>query len=255
MPTSHLKALALTHVPFEDLGSLDAILRERGFAVTTVEATALEFPRQQILDADLLVVLGGPIGVYEIEDYPFLIHEIEALRTRLAARKPTAGICLGAQLIATALGAKVAPGQNGSEIGWSPLHAPEASQLSGEKTAILDTKTPVSEAFVPLLADGLEVLHWHGDTFEIPDGALPLASSAQYPNQGYAVENYAVALQFHAEVTVAGLERWYVGHTAELRAKKIDIQALRAAGLRNAPKLEAAGKKFWNHWLDLVIGS
>lgn len=255
MPTPTLKALALTHVPFEDLGSLDKILRARGFSLETVEATAPEFPRRQILDADLLVVLGGPIGVYETDDYPFLIHEIEALRTRLVARKPTVGICLGAQLIATALGAKVAPGQNGSEIGWSPLHAPASSQLSGEKTTILDTKTPVLEAFAPLLADGLEVLHWHGDTFEIPDGALPLASSAQYPNQGYAVENYVVALQFHAEVTAAGLERWYVGHTAELRAKKIDIQALRAAGLRNAPRLEEAGKKFWNRWLDLAFNA
>lgn len=245
MPT--LKALALTHVPFEDLGSLDTILRARGFFVETIEATAPEFPRQQLLDADLLVVLGGPIGVYETEDYPFLTNEIELLRTRLLAHKPTVGICLGAQLISAALGARVAPGQNGSEIGWGPLHA--------AKTANLDENNPVVRAFAPLCADGLEVLHWHGDTFEIPDGALHLAGSAQYPNQAYAVENYAVALQFHAEVTAVGLERWYVGHTAELRAKKIDIQALRTAGVRNAPRLAEAGKKFWNSWLDLAIGS
>jgi GMP synthase (glutamine-hydrolysing) len=248
-------ALALTHVPFEDLDALDAILRERGFAVATVEATAPVFPRQQLLDADLVVVLGGPIGVYETADYPFLKDEIEAIAARLKARKPTVGICLGAQLIATALGARVAPGQNGSEIGWSALHAPQNIPNPATKTANLDTKKPVLDAFAPLLADGLQVLHWHGDTFNIPTGAVPLASSEQYPNQAYAIENYVVALQFHAEVTAIGLERWYVGHTGELRSKSIDIPALRAAGLRNAPRLEAAGKQFWNAWLDLAFGA
>lgn len=255
MPTRSLKALALTHLPFEDLGSLDGILCERGFTVETVEATASVFPRQQLLDADLVVVLGGPIGVYETADYPFLNHEIETIAARLKARKPTAGICLGAQLIATALGAKVAPGQNGSEIGWSALHAPENGPDLITKTAISDTKKPLFDAFAPLLADGLQVLHWHGDTFDIPKGAVHLASSDQYPNQAYAVENYAVALQFHVEVTAIGLERWYVGHTGELRAKNIDIKELRAAGVSNARKLEDAGRRFWNRWLDLAFSA
>jgi GMP synthase (glutamine-hydrolysing) len=251
MPTSTRTALALTHVPFEDLGSLASILAERGFAVETAEATTPEFPRKKILDCDLLVVLGGPIGVYELQDYPFLKDEIDAIRTRLMAHKPTAGICLGAQLIATALGARVAPGKNGAEIGWSALHAPEKSAQTGTASA----KNDLAACFAPLLTPDLNVLHWHGDTFEIPEGVMHLASSKQYPNQAFAVDNYAMALQFHVEVTTDGLERWYVGHTGELRAKGIDIPALRAAGKRNAPALEMAGRKFWNCWLDNAFGA
>ena len=233
MDTAKPTALALTHVPFEDLDALRPILEARGFSIQTAEATAAEFPARAALDADLLIVLGGPIGVYEPEKYPFLLDELKVLRERLAARRPTVGICLGAQLIAAALGARVYPGQNGSEIGWSPLLA-----------------TPTTpDWFQPLLAPGLEVLHWHGDTFDLPAGATHLASSEKYKNQAFAVGNFALGLQFHVEVTAPGLERWYVGHTCELGLKKIDVPSLRAAGKKKAPAVEEASQSFWNQWL------
>src|ERR1700743_2703938 len=98
--------LAITHVPFEDLGSLAAVLAQRGFAVQTVDACTADLKNLDPSSADLWVVLGGPIGVYETEAYPFLTLELALLRWRLQSRLPTLGICLGAQLMAAALGAR-----------------------------------------------------------------------------------------------------------------------------------------------------
>lgn len=231
-------ALALTHVPFEDLGSLHGILLGRGFDVQYAAITDEDFPDRQIADCDLLIVLGGPVGVYEVVDYPFLEPEISSIAARLQAQRPTLGICLGAQLMAAALGARVYPGAQGSEIGWSALEAGD---------------NPTPEWFTPLLEPDLNVLHWHGDTFDLPAGAQRLAGSQLYPNQAFALSKFALGLQFHAEVEAEGLERWYVGHTGELRAKKVDIPALRAAGKRNAPKLEEASRRVWNGWLDYIL--
>lgn len=231
MPT----ALVITHVAFEDPGSLGPELLRAGYTIELLEASIANLAAIDPLAADLLVVLGGPIGVYETAAYPFVQTEIALLQARLAAQRPTLGICLGAQLMAAALGAKVYPGRAGKEIGWSPLRAgPQAARCTG---------------FAGLLASGLSVLHWHGDTFDLPQGALHLASSALYPNQAFAIGNYALGLQFHPEVTTQGLERWYVGHASELAAAGVDIPGLRASSHVHAPLLESAARRFWQTWL------
>ncbi|MES1196892.1 MAG: glutamine amidotransferase, partial [Steroidobacter sp.] len=153
-----------------------------------------------------------------------------------AAQRPTLGICLGAQLIAAALGAKVFPGTNGKEIGWSAVFPPQDA--------------PASAILKPLFNPELKVLHWHGDTFEIPAGAQHLASSRQYANQAFAVENFALALQFHPEVQTRQLERWYIGHAAELSRAGISIQELRDAGLEYGHALEQVAKQLWTDWLQ-----
>jgi GMP synthase (glutamine-hydrolysing) len=239
MQTHPRRALVLSHLAFEDLGSLEAPLRKRGFDIETVDVATTHFPLQQADDCDLLVVLGGPIGVYERDDYPFLTDEIDCIAQRLAKHKPTLGICLGAQLMAAALGARVYPGQHGAEIGWSPLQA------------VQGTKTPAW--FAPLLAPGLSLFHWHGDTFDIPQGALHLAGTALYPNQAFAVGDFALGLQFHPEVSAGGLERWYVGHTCELHHAGIAVTDLRSSGREHSPTLEEASARFWNLWLDHVL--
>ncbi len=231
-------ALVLSHVAFEDLGTLEAPLIERGFEIENVLAATARFPLPQAESCDLLVVLGGPIGVYDHQDFPFLKDEIALISQRLAARKPILGICLGAQLMAAALGARVLPGNHGAEIGWFPLQA-------------ASNQTPAW--FAPLLADGLSVFHWHGDTFDLPPGALHLASSGLYANQAFAVEDFALALQFHPEVTAAGLESWYVGHASELHHAGISAASLRSAALQHAAALEAAASRFFNLWLDSVM--
>jgi GMP synthase (glutamine-hydrolysing) len=239
MPTHTHQALVLSHVSFEDLGSLDHLLRERGFEIEGVDVATARFPLPQAASCDLLVVLGGPIGVYDQQDYPFLKDELACISQRLQARKPILGICLGAQLMAAALGSRVYPGQQGAEIGWSPLQAAP------------DSDTPAG--FAPLLAPGVSVLHWHGDTFDLPSGALPLASSALYANQGFAVGDFALGLQFHPEVTALGLERWYVGHACELHHANIPAATLRSAARQHAASLAVAAERFWNLWLDHIL--
>ncbi len=229
-------AVALAHVPFEDLGSLAGVLADRDYGVQTLDACTADLQHLDPLAPDLLVVLGGPVGLHETELYPFLDCELKLIRRRLQAQLPTLGICLGAQLMAAALGAAVYPGKNGKEIGWAPLSA------GGDAAGC--------PAMAELLAPGVQVLHWHGDTFDLPAGAAHLAASARYANQAFAVGPHALGLQFHPEVQAPALERWYVGHACELGAARIDVPQLRAEGVRHAPALQEAARRFWHRWLD-----
>jgi GMP synthase (glutamine-hydrolysing) len=244
MPTDSPRALVLSHVTFEDLGTLEAPLCARGFQIENVNASEASFPLPQAASCDLLIVLGGPIGVYDDRDYPFLRDEIALIAERLAARKPILGICLGAQLIAASLGARVYPGSQGpvpqgAEIGWAPLQPAPHLDSPGW--------------FAPLLAPSLFVFHWHGDTFDLPEGALHLAQSERYANQAFAIGDYALALQFHPEVTAGGLESWYVGHACELNHAGIPAARLRADAHQHGAALEEAAARFWSLWLDCVF--
>ncbi|MDE2255809.1 MAG: glutamine amidotransferase [Betaproteobacteria bacterium] len=230
------RATAIGHVAFEDCGSLAAALAARGIALETVDACTTGLQRMDPFEPDLLVVLGGPVGIGDCALYPFIDAEIDLLRARLQRRLPTLGICLGAQFMAAALGARVYPGGHGKEIGWGPI---EPGVDVGRHPAMAS-----------LFAPEIRVLHWHGDTFELPRGADHLASSPLYVNQAFALESYALALQFHVEVRARDLPRWYVGHCAELAAANVDVTALRHDGARFAPILEAGAFQFWNAWLD-----
>jgi GMP synthase (glutamine-hydrolysing) len=224
--------LVLRHVAFEGLGVLAPILQERGFAIRIVEVGVDPFPAAEVQSCDLLVVLGGPIGVYETDAYPWLVEETQATGARLKAKKPTLGICLGAQLMAGALGAKVAPGAD-KEIGYAPLTLTEEGRAS------------------PLQAlDGLMALHWHGDAFDLPEGASRLAFTAVCPNQAFALGAHALGLQFHAEVEPSTLESWLIGHTVELGKAKIDPRDLRAQAAAHGAATAAAGEKLFRDWLD-----
>ena len=209
---------AIQHLAFEDLGALEDTFYQLGFRVRYVEA-GVDDLRKALEHEGLTVILGGPIGVYETADYPFLTQEIELLKQRLARNLPTLGICLGAQLIAHALGAKVYAGAQ-KEIGWSSLEI-----------------KPVAQNPLVTLQD-TPVLHWHGDTFDLPEQAELLASSDLYPHQAFKLGNNILALQFHIEVAADAMEKWLIGHTSELRHAKIDIPSLRADNQRFAPKLE-----------------
>jgi len=239
MASRTLQAVVFTHLPFEDLGTLEPRLLDRGFQIRTVDVTTANFPVPEADACELLVVLGGPIGVYDAPRYPFLTAELECIRRRIAAQKPTLGICLGAQLMAAAMGARVYPGDRGAEIGWSPIQPPA------------DISPPKWFSF--LFHSCLHLFHWHGDTFDLPVHTTRVAETQLYPNQAFLVENFALALQFHPEVTAEGLERWYVGHACELGTRKIDVPGLRAAAARHAPALAKAAHEFWNGWLDSLF--
>jgi GMP synthase (glutamine-hydrolysing) len=229
------QAVAVRHVAFEDAGSFAAVLEQQGYALRYVEAGMDDLAAVEAAAPDLLLVLGGPIGAYEDDIYPFIDDELRLIGARLAARRPMLGICLGAQLMARAMGARVRPGDNGKEIGWAPLQLTGAGQAS-----------PLRH----LAPELTPVLHWHGDTFDIPDGAERLAGSAQYPNQAFAVGSHALALQFHPEVTAAGMERWFIGHAGEIGATPgISVPQLRLDTGRWAAGLQAQGRRMFAEWL------
>jgi len=224
-------ALALRHVAFEDVGVWSETLDAQGYDLAYVEIGPRPLPVDQVAACDLLIVLGAPIGVYETAAYPFLTEEIAAIGRRLAARRPTLGVCLGAQLMAAALGARVAPGP-GKEIGYAPVELAPAAK--GSSLAALD---------------GLNVLHWHGDAFDLPQGAERLAATALCPNQAFRLGDWALALQFHVEADPGRIESWLIGHTVELGKAGIDPRTIRADALRDGPAVAAAGRRVLQAWL------
>jgi GMP synthase (glutamine-hydrolysing) len=227
--------LALQHVSFEDLGTLGDVLVEQGFEITYRQAGVddLRGAQAEWGAADLVVVLGGPIGVYEADRYPFIHDELARVRERLASGKPLVGICLGAQMMAAASGKAVYPGP-AKEIGFKPLQLNAAGQAS-----------PLQA----LAACGHQVLHWHGDTFDLPDGATLLASTDVVANQVFSLGPAVLGLQCHLEATPRDLERWLIGHTAELTANGIDVHTLRADNARYGDQLSEASRAVWRQWL------
>ena len=229
-------AVAVRHVALEDLGLLSAVLDRAGWDVAFCEAAIDDLGHASIENADLLIVLGGPIGVYEAEAYPFLTQEIQLLERRLKQDRPTLGICLGAQLIARALGARVYAGGT-REIGWG-------------RVALTDQGA--TSCLSPLAEDGAHVLHWHGDTFDLPNGAMRLASNAHYENQAFAYGRNALALQFHLEADPRQLEEWYVGHAVELSAAGIPVTDLRLATAAVAPQLQDRASRIFGRWIHTL---
>lgn len=228
------KAVVLRHIAFEDLGSLATVLHQKKYVISYIDMIPGCLNNLDPLVPDLLIVLGGPIGVYDELDYPFIADEIRILEQRLAANLPTIGICLGAQLMARALGAKVYPGQE-KEIGWSPIKLSSAGQHS---------------VLSHLLPECM-VLHWHGDTFDLPQGATHLASSSKYQNQAFTWGESSLALQFHPEVTARGLENWFIGHAHEINGTPgISISELRKDTANYIARLEIQGIQLWQVWLE-----
>ncbi len=229
------RCIALRHLAFEDAGLLGDLLAERSVDLSYVDVGIQPLDRAAIVSADLLVVLGGPIGVYETGEYPFLVDEIAFLRARLDANRPTIGICLGAQMIAAALGARVAPGP-AKEIGYAPIELTDAGKRS---------------VLAPF--DGVDVLHWHGDNLDLPAGAERLASTQVCPTQAFSIGAHVLGLQFHIETKPQMLESWLIGHTAELSKAGISPSSLRAQAVRSGDATAAAGRRVLDNWLAGVL--
>lgn len=224
--------IAIRHLHFEDLGTLEALLTARAYVVRYLDAASDDLRTLDTSAADLLVVLGGAIGAFDEGSYPFIHDELAVICQRLECRRPLLGICLGAQLIARALGAGVTS-MGVKEIGFAPL-----------------TLTPAGEAS-PLAALGkVPVLHWHGDRFDIPDGATRLAGTEICTNQAFSVGHHVLALQCHLEADPHQIERWLVGHAGELAQAGIDPCALRTKAKALQTDLPLAAQAAFNAWLD-----
>lgn len=222
-------AVAIRHVQFEDLGTFAGGLGNAGYIVRyhdIVHASPLD-----PLAPDLVIVLGGPIGVYQEEAYPFLAQERALLKERIDADRPTLGICLGAQMMAAAMGAKVGP-SGASEIGFSPLSLTETGQASALRH----------------LGDAA-VLHWHGDTFEIPAGATNLAATKLCRHQAFARGPNILGVQFHPEPDAAEIEHWLVGYAGDLPGAGIEPRPFRAEAEQFCPPMQKAAGKMLADWL------
>lgn len=201
------------HMVGDGLGSLAGIMTRAGVAYEYIDTPRADLSGFDALAPDLLIVLGGSPGVYQKDVFPFLQAELDILKKRMAADRPTLGICLGGQLMAAALGANVYPGTQGPEKGWFPLTLTEDGK-----------KTPVAH----LCGSRTSMLHWHGDTFDFPQGATLLASSDKYRHQAFAYGKNCIGLQCHAEITPQQVEEWLVKSAGSVYKGELDIHQVRA---------------------------
>lgn len=219
----------LRHEPRIHLGNLEPVLIEHGYAVRTIEVpeTNLDTVSADIAAADVLVVLGGEMGVYEKDEHPFIAQELRVIRERLDAGAPVFGVCLGAQLMAESLGSTVYRGAV-RDIGYRDIRPTEAGADS-----------PVRHV------GGVPMLEWHGDHFDLPEGAELLAASATYPNEAWRLGGHALAVQFHPEVTPLMNEQWIVHNEAWLRG----ADALRAEAAEHNARMQLASRAMFGEWL------
>ena len=231
--------VALFHEEFEDLGSFESVLKDRGWKIDLLDARTAGNVASVTEDLGLLVILGGPMGAYESDRYPFLRAEIDLASRRLRQDLPTLGICLGSQIMAAALGARVHQGPV-QEIGWYPIELeceaesdPVASRIASEDTM---------------------VLHWHGDTFDLPAGAVPLARSHLYERQGFRIGKFGYALQFHLEVPPERIGEWTRAHAAQLAntPRAQSAAQIEAGARRHGPAMVRQARSFLSAYLDLV---
>lgn len=185
-------ALILQHAETEGPGLFGSILDDLGWSRTTLKLYENADLPANASDCHLLLIMGGPMNADEVETYPFLKAETELIRTRIEQDLPTLGICLGSQLIAKAAGARVYAGPV-REIGWYNVDLTE----EGKRDPHLGNFDSVFSVF-----------HWHGDTFDLPKGAVRLVTSYPYSNQAFRMGKSVYAFQFHLEVTLAMIETW-----------------------------------------------
>lgn len=197
----------LSHVPHEGLGSMESwILHHQHSLSETPFWLKHRLPSQD--DFDALIVMGGPMNIYEEDAYPWLKDEKKFIETAIQSGKKVLGICLGAQLIADVLGGPVRKNKY-KEIGWMPIEWREAAQ---------------SHALFSHFSKSMTVFHWHGDTFQLPKAAVPLAKSAGCENQAFIFEDRVMGLQFHLEATPDLVKAFLKAGHQELQAEGPFIQ-------------------------------
>ncbi len=230
----------LQHVPFEDLANIEAWARKKGHEVSGTMLFSDE-PLPGPDEFDWLVIMGGPMNVYEDDLYPWLIREKEFIRRAMADDKVVLGICLGAQLMAEILGARVCR-NNYREIGWFHVKlTPEA----------------LSSMVFSVLPEEFVAFHWHGDTFEIPPGAVRMAESQACKNQAFQIGR-SVGLQFHLESSMDSIDHLILNCSDELVESRYvqrpmellshidrfpEMSALMEAFLNNMEKIFRNGNK------------
>jgi GMP synthase-like glutamine amidotransferase len=224
------KVMVIQQVAHEGLGLIGEELIRKGVTVDTIRVYADESIPETICDYAALIVMGGPMGVYDEEEYPFIADEIRLIEEAFEADVPVLGICLGAQLMARARGAKVYKGKT-KEIGWSRVRLTAEAQ---------------DDPITIYLPDEFKVFQWHGDTFDLPKGAVLLATSDEVPNQLVRIGPGSYAMQFHLEVTDPMIRQWlelpenieYIKSAREEDGFGSDVESILAETPGNLPALQ-----------------
>ena len=227
-----MRAHFLQHVPFEGLGSIEFWLRRAGYEVTATrfyDTDELPPPAE----VDLVVAMGGPMSVNDEHEYPWLAAEKRFIRAAIELQRPVLGVCLGAQLIASACGAAVYP-NTVKEIGWLPIQGVEPDS---------NAEQPATFRFPPFL----EVFHWHGDTFDLPEGAVRLARSNGALNQAFQLGRSVIGMQFHLDTTPDSA-RALVEHCRAELVPSMYVQSEQRILAAEPPKYRAL-----NGWMDKAL--
>lgn len=226
------KIWVLQNAPPENLGLIGQILQNYGLEPAYVRTFAGEEVPRYMAAAVGLVVLGGPMSVYEHNRYPFINDAMRLVDQALKAQKPVLGICLGSQILAAALGASVTRGPQ-KEIGWHPL---ELTPAAGDD--------PLMHELEPSFMG----YHWHGDIFDLPQGATALASSAQTTYQAFAHEQLAYGVLFHMEVTEKIIADMVEAFDDELHEEGLDGGKIKTGAAQHLHALQANGRLCYQNW-------
>ena len=237
-----MRAHFLQHVPFEGLGSIEFWLQRAGYEVTATrfyDTDELPPPAE----VDLVVAMGGPMSVNDEHEYPWLAAEKRFIRAAIELQRPVLGVCLGAQLIASACGAAVYP-NTVKEIGWLPIQgvAPDTGD-NGDGDGDAGAEQPATFRFPPFL----EVFHWHGDTFDLPEGAVRLARSNGALNQAFQLGRSVIGMQFHLDMTPDSA-RALVEHCRAELVPSMYVQSEQRILAAEPPKYRAL-----NGWMDKAL--
>lgn len=233
-----IKALVLQHVAHEGLGTIYSELVSRKIRADYIRLYMGQDVPAELDEYSFLIIMGGPMGVYEDDKYPFLTEELKLIEKALARDMPVLGICLGAQLMARAAGSVVYQGDT-KEIGWYALSL---------------TDEGLSDPLFGELPEELTVFQWHGDTFDVPAGSKLLASSLRFPNQLLRIGKNGYALQFHLEVMDVMVREWIDLNKAELDTLKgeIDPRVIIRETNSHVTPLKGYGEKVFSGFFDLI---
>jgi len=234
------EVLVFQHDPFEELGFFAEILEKQGTDYRVLRLFHGEMPTEEWEHVRALIILGGPMGVDEEERFPFLRWEKRIIRAAIDEAVPMLGICLGAQLIAATLGTAVFHGPV-KEIGWNPISITPHGQV---------------DSLLGYLPESATVFQRHGDGFDLPAGAIRLASSAHYSTQAFRVGKTIYGLQFHLEVTPRMIERWIDERSKDLALAPYVLPDKILADTQNyAPTLKYYAERFLSEFLRRVARS